>query len=286
MSKNYIQNLVGCFGYPVEENPSCIINNAAFEELGINWLYLTLEAAPEKLEDCLHALKTFNMKGCNFTIPHKINVLKHLDELSPEASIIGACNTMKHDNGKLIGTNTDGKGFVKALIDDAKIEIEGKRMLFLGAGGAARAMSVESALKGAAEITIASRTEAKGKELVDLINSRTNSKAELLLWDGEISIPSDIDILANATNVGMFPEVDNCPNIDYSSISSSLLVTDAVINPPKTKFLTNAESRGAKTLDGLGMLVYQAAIAIEFWTGQYPDCDVMKNAIMKEFNLG
>ena len=226
------------------------------------------------------------MKGCNFTIPHKINVLKHLDELSQEASIIGACNTMKHDNGRLIGTNTDGKGFVKALTDDANIDLTGKKMLFLGAGGAARAMAVESALKGAAEIIIASRTKEKGQKLVKLINSRTKSKAELLLWDGEISIPNETDILANATNVGMFPDINDCPNIDYSSISPSLLVTDAVINPPETKFLQKARACGANTLDGLGMLVYQAAIAIEFWTGQYPDCDVMKKAIMKEFNLG
>lgn len=285
MSKNYIESLVGCFGYPVEENPSCIINNAAFNSLGINWHYLTLEAPPEKLEDCLSALKTFNMKGCNFTIPHKINVLKYLDELSPEASIIGACNTLLNKDGKLIGNNTDGKGFVKALTDDAKVNLSGKNMLFLGAGGAARAMSVESALRGASRIIIASRTKDKGQELVNLINSRTKSKAELLLWDGEISIPAEVDILANATNVGMYPKTEECPNLNYSSISPLLLVTDAVINPPETRFLKKAKEAGAKTLDGLGMLVYQAAIAIEIWTGQYPDCAVMKKALEKEFGI-
>lgn len=285
MSKNYIESLVGCFGYPVEENPSCVINNAAFNSLGINWHYLTLEAHPEKLEDCLSALKTFNMKGCNFTIPHKINVLKYLDELSPEASIIGACNTLLHKDGKLIGNNTDGKGFVKALTDDAQVDLSGKKMLFLGAGGAARAMSVESALRGASEIIIASRNEDKGLELVELINNKTEANAELLLWDNKISIPSNIDILANATNVGMYPNIEDCPNIDYSGISKSLLVTDAVINPPQTKFLKMAKDAGAKTLDGLGMLVYQAAIAIEIWTGEYPDCDVMKRALMKEFGI-
>lgn len=286
MSKNYIENLVGCFGFPVEENPSCVINNAAFDALGINWHYLTLEAAPEKLDDCLSALKTFNMKGCNFTIPHKINVLKHLDELSPEASIIGACNTLLHKNGKLIGNNTDGKGFVKALAVDAKVDLKDKTMLFLGAGGAARAMSVESALNGAKKIYIASRTKPKGEELVQLINNRTKANAELILWNDEIKIPEDVDILANATNIGMFPNVDESPNINYSTISPSLLVTDAVINPPETKFLKLAKEAGAETLDGMGMLVYQAAIAIEIWTGKYPDCAIMKQALMKEFNLG
>ena len=285
MSKNYIESLVGCFGYPVEENPSCVINNAAFEQLGINWRYLTLEAKPEKLEDCLKALKTFNMKGCNFTIPHKINVLKHLDELSPEAEIIGACNTLLNKDGKLIGNNTDGKGFVKALSDDAEIDLKGKKMLFLGAGGAARAMAVESALNGAAEIIIASRTEGKGQELVDLLNKKTDCNAELLLWDGSVSIPSDTDILANATNVGMYPNVSEKPDIDYSTVRSGLLVTDAVINPPETAFLKSAEAKGARTLDGLGMLVYQAAIAIEIWTGRYPDCNVMKDALRKEFGI-
>lgn len=285
MSKNYIESLVGCFGYPVEENPSCVINNAAFEQLGINWRYLTLEAKPEKLEDCLKALQTFNMKGCNFTIPHKINVLKHLDELSPEAEIIGACNTLLNQNGKLIGNNTDGKGFVKALIDDAGIDLNGKKMLFLGAGGAARAMAVESALNGAAEIIIASRTESKGQELVELLNTKTKCKAELLLWDGPVSIPDSTDILANATNVGMYPNITDRPDIDYSTIRSGLLVTDAVINPPETAFLKSAATKGAKTLDGLGMLVYQAAIAIEIWTGRYPDCNVMKDALRKEFGI-
>ncbi|MCM8541217.1 MAG: shikimate dehydrogenase [Lentisphaeraceae bacterium] len=285
MSKSYIENLVGCLGYPIDENPSCIINNAAFEDLGINWRYLTLEAKPEKLEDCLSALKTLNMKGCNLTIPHKINVLKYLDVLSPEASIIGACNVLSNSNGKLVGNNTDGKGFVKALKDDANLNLEGKKMFFLGAGGAAKAMSVESALNGAAHISIASRTKSKGEELVELINSKTSATAELILWDSEIKIPNDIDVLANATNIGMFPNIQESPVIDYSTISPSLLVTDAVINPPETKFLKLAKGAGAKTLDGLGMLVYQAAIAIEIWTGKYPDCDIMKKALKQEFKL-
>ena len=286
MSKNYIESLVGCFGYPVEENPSCVINNTAFKELGINWHYLTLEAEPDKLEECLSALKTFNMKGCNFTIPHKINVLKYLDELSPEAAIIGACNTLLNDNGRLIGNNTDGKGFVKALTDDANVDLNGKNMLFLGAGGAARAMSVESALNGAAEITIAARNPKQGEELVGLINEKTNANAAFLLWDGEIQIPSEIDILANATNVGMYPNINDFPSINYTSISSNLLVTDAVINPPETTFLKKAKQAGAETLDGLGMLVYQAAIAIEIWTGMYPDCNAMKDALIQEFEVG
>lgn len=285
MSKNYIENLVGCIGFPIEENPSCVINNAAFADLGINWRYLTLEAKPEKLEDCLSALKTFNMRGCNFTIPHKINVLNFLDELSEEASIIGACNVLSNKAGKLIGNNTDGKGFVKSLTDDAGLDLKGKKMLFLGAGGAARAMSVESALSGAAHILIASRTKAKGAELVDLINNRTDAEAELILWDSDISIPAEIDILANATNVGMYPNIDDYPSVDYSTISSSMLVSDAVINPPETKFLKLAKEAGAKTLDGMGMLVYQAAIAIEIWTGKSPDCEIMKKALLEEFKL-
>ncbi|MCM8528784.1 MAG: shikimate dehydrogenase [Lentisphaeraceae bacterium] len=285
MSKNYIENLVGCIGFPIEENPSCVINNAAFADLGINWHYLTLEVKPDNLEESLSALKAFNMRGCNFTIPHKINVLNFLDELSEEASIIGACNVLSNRAGKLIGNNTDGKGFVKSLTNDAGLDLKGKKMLFLGAGGAARAMSVESALSGASHILIASRTKAKGAELVDLINNRTDAEAELILWDSDISIPAEIDILANATNVGMYPNIDDYPSVDYSTISSSMLVTDAVINPPETKFLKLAKEAGAKTLDGMGMLVYQAAIAIEIWTGKSPDCEIMKKALLEEFKL-
>ena len=277
--------MVGCFGYPVEENPSCVINNAAFEALGIQWRYLTLEAKPEKLADCIQALKTFNMRGCNFTIPHKVEVLNYLDELAPEVEIIGACNTLVHKDGKLIGNNTDGKGFLRSLTGDAGVDMKGKKMLFLGAGGAARAMTVESALQGASHITIAARTAAKGQVLVDLLNEKTDANAELLIWDGAISVPAGTDIVANATNVGMFPNVDDAPNIDYSSITSEMLACDAVMNPPDTAFLKNCRSQGAKTLDGLGMLVYQAAIGIELWTGQTPDCEVMKQALLKEYGL-
>ena len=285
MSKSYIEQLVGCFGFPVEENPSCVINNAAFEKLGIQWRYLTLEAPPEKLADCMKAIRAINMRGCNFTIPHKVEVLNYLDELAPEVEIIGACNTVIHRDGKLIGNNTDGKGFLRSLTDDAKVDMNGKRMLFLGAGGAARAMTVESALRGASHITVAARTAAKGQVLVDLINEKTQAQSELLVWDGSISVPDGTDIVANATNVGMFPNVDDAPDINYSSISSSMLCCDAVMNPPDTAFLKNCRAQGAETLDGLGMLVYQAAIGIELWTGQSPDCEVMKQALLREYGL-
>jgi shikimate dehydrogenase len=276
---SYLAELVGVFGYPVAENPTGIMQEAAFRACGLNWRYLTIEVRPEQLADAVRGLRAFNMRGINLTIPHKVAVIEHLDGLSPEAELMGAVNTVVREGQRLIGHNTDGKGFVRSVREDAGMDPAGKRVVFLGAGGAARAMAVEMALAGAAHITIVNRTPARGKTLVDLVQSRTSTPAALVPWQDPYAVPAEADILVNATSIGLFPLVDEKPAVAMESIHPDLLVCDVIPNPPHTAFLAAAEARGARTLDGLGMLVGQGAIAFKMWTGVEAPVDVMREAL-------
>jgi shikimate dehydrogenase len=281
--KNYKAELVGVFGYPVAENPTIIMQEAAFEATGLNWRYLTIEVLPEDLEDAIKGLRAMNMRGINLTIPHKVKVLKYLDEIAPDAALIGAVNTVRRQGKKLIGENTDGKGFLQSLKEDGRIDPANKQAVILGAGGAARAISVELALAGTKQITIVNRTTARGQELVKLLNEKTKAEANFVEWDSKFEIPPETDILVNATSIGLFPDIEAEPDIAYGDIGSDMIVCDVIPNPPATAFLKESKSRGAKTLDGLGMLVYQGAIGFTMWTGLEAPVDAMYQALKKEF---
>ncbi len=280
---NYLSELVGVFGYPVAENPTIVMQEAAFRAKGLNWRYLNIEVRPEQLADAIVGLRAFNMRGINLTIPHKVAVIPHLDELSPEADLMGAVNTVVARDGKLLGNNTDGKGFLYSVREDAGMDPVGKRLVFLGAGGAARAMAVELALAGAAHIIIVNRTAARGEALVQLLNEKTPVQAEYVLWQGDYPIPPETDILVNATSIGLFPDVEAMPKVDLNTLRPDLLVCDVIPNPPSTPLLRAAEARGSRTLDGLGMLVGQGAIGFEMWTGVQAPVDVMRQALEDVF---
>ncbi len=284
MSKNYRAELVGVFGSPVEENPTCVVEEAGFKELGLNFRYITVRVEPNELEDAMTGLKAFKMRGINLTIPHKVAVIKYLDELSPAASLIGAVNTVVNNSGVLFGENTDGKGFLKAL-KDAGTEVSGKKVVMLGAGGASRAIAVECALDGAAEMVIINRDMERGDELATLINEKTSTRASYIPWIGTADIPEGTDILINGTCVGLYPHVNDKPNINYSGITPDMTVSDVVFNPPDTPFLKEAEKRGAKTVNGLGMLVNQASVNFKLWTGEDAPWQVMYDALKAEFGL-
>ena len=284
MSKNYRAELVGVFGCPIDENPTVVIEEAGFEALGLNFRYLTIKVEPQDLAAAMAGLKAFNMRGINLTIPHKVEVLKYLDELSPAAEVIGAVNTVVNNNGKLFGENTDGKGFLKAL-KDAGVSPVGKKFVMLGAGGAARAVAAECAMDGAKEMVIINRDQKRGEELAALINEKTDCSAVYVPWTGTMDIPADTDILINATSVGLFPDVDAKPDINYETVTAEMVVSDVVINPPHTKFLQEAEKRGAKTVNGLGMLVNQAAVNFTLWTGEEAPWQVMYDAFKVEFGV-
>ncbi len=282
-SKSYKSELVGVFGYPVAENPTIVMIEAGFRAAGLDWRYLTLEVRPEDLAAAIAGLKAFNMRGINLTIPHKVEVLKYLDAVASDARLIGAVNTVYQKDGLSYGENTDGKGFLASLREEAGVDPEGKRVVVLGAGGAARAITVELALHGALDITVVNRDRTRGETLAGLLGEKTPVKARYSPWTKGIAIPADTDILVNATSIGLYPGVDDRPDIDYRSIGAGMVVCDVIPNPPRTLFLREAEKRGAKTLDGLGMLVNQGAIGFRIWTGLEAPVAEMKSALMAEF---
>lgn len=285
MQKTYRAELIAGFGDPIDENPTGVVEEKAFAALGLNYRYLLVNLKQGELEDAVKGIRAFHMKGANFTIPHKVNVIQYLDSLSEAAQIIGAVNTVVNDNGHLFGDNTDGKGYMCAL-QEHDISPEGKHVTILGAGGAARAISVECALAGAKKITIANIVREQGEELVRQIKERTNADAEFIFWgDSPFRVPEDTDIFSNATSVGLYPNVDQMPNVNYDTIRPEMVVTDVIFNDPNSLFLQQARKRGAKTIDGLSMLVNQAALNFTLWTGKEAPIALMKQALAHEFGL-
>lgn len=278
--------LVGVFGDPVDENPTGIMQEAAFAEAGLHWRYITMLVHAEDLENAIAGLRAMNFQGINLTIPHKNAVIGYIDAVAPDAALMGAVNTVRREGDRLIGENTDGKGFMHSLREDAGVDPAGKRVVVLGAGGAARAITVELALAETDHITVVNRTPERGQPLVDLLNDKTPVEADFVEWDHTYAIPSDVDLLINATSIGLYPNVDDAPDINYDTITDSMTVCDVIPNPPHTLFLKRAEAQGAETLDGLGMLVYQGAIGFEMWTGVEAPVDVMHEALAAVFENG
>ncbi len=275
--------LVGAFGDPIDENPTGLMMEPAFAAAGLNWRYQLLRVRGAELAAAVAGVRALNFRGFNLTIPHKVAVLRHLDAVAPDAELIGAVNTVRRVGDRLIGENTDGKGFLRAVREDTGADPVGKRVVFLGAGGAARAMAVEMALAGAAHITVVNRSTERGAELVSVLRKKTPAQAEFVSWQDAYAVPADADILVNATSIGLYPDVTALPAVDLATLRPGLLVCDVIPNPPRTEFLKAAAARGARTLDGLGMLVYQGAIAFKLWTGVEPDVAVMRRALEEAF---
>lgn len=280
---NLRHELVGAFGDPIDENPTGVMMEPAFAAAGLSWRYQLLHVRREDLAAAVAGVRALGFQGFNLTIPHKVAVLQHLDAVAEDAALIGAVNTVRREGDRLIGENTDGKGFLRSIREDAGTDPAGKTVVFLGAGGAARAMAVELALAGAIDITIVNRSPERGTELVKLLNGKTGAQAHYVPWMDAYRLAEGVDILVNATSIGLFPHVEETPAVVMESISPGMLVCDVIPNPPHTRFLKLAEARGAKTLNGLGMLVNQGAIAFSLWTGAQPDAALMRAALEKFF---
>jgi shikimate dehydrogenase len=281
--QNYLDHLVGVFGHPAAENPGVIIQEAAFRDLGLErWHFLTIDVEADKLGDAILGLKAMNFRGINCTIPHKIGVLKYIDKLAPSAKLIGAVNTIINDGGVLTGENTDGQGFMIAL-EGAGVEAEGKKVVVLGAGGAARAICVELALAGARHLTIVNipKDMALGEGLVKILKENTKVEVDYVPWVDKFKVPVGTDILVNATSIGLYPNVDDKPNIDYDTMTKDMYVQDVIPNPAFTPFLREADRRGVRWQSGMQMLINQAALNITMWTGLKPNKDVMLKALEK-----
>ncbi len=288
---NFKQELVGCFGYPVAENPTQAMIEPAFRDLGLDWRYLTLEVKPPDLAAAVEGARAFGFKGFNCTIPHKVSVIAHLDGLGESASLMGAVNCVVNRGGEFIGENTDGKGFVssfRALADPLA-----KSLVLFGAGGAARAIGVEMALAGVSRITLLNRNEARGRELEALFSGPLRDKVREVgrdleityhPWNGDFRVPEGSDIIVNATSIGLFPDTAARLPIDMESISQEMIVADVIPNPPATKFILEAREKGCLAIDGLAMLVAQGVIGIEYWTGLTPNPEVMRQGLEEVFS--
>lgn len=279
--QNYLDHLVGVFGQPVAENPGVVIQDAAFQALGLErWHFLTLDVDKDQLENAINGLKAFKMRGINCTIPHKIEVMKYLDEISESAKLIGAVNMIVNDNGRLFGENTDGKGFMMSLASNG-VDVKGKKVVVFGAGGAARAICVEMGLAGVADITIVNRAQDRhlGDALMEILRANTKTEVRYIDWDGPFTIPEGTDIVVNATSIGLYPNVDAMPNIDFDSIKPTMFVQDVIPNPTETAFIKEMRRRGIPCATGAGMLINQAALNIEMWTGLKPDKEIMYKAL-------
>lgn len=280
---NFLSVLTGSFATPAAENPTVAMIEAAYRHHDIDARYINCEVPPDALGDAVRGARAMGWVGFNCSIPHKVAVIPHLDGLAESATLIGAVNCVVRRDGRYIGENTDGQGFVGAL--RTVVDPAGRSLVVFGAGGAARAIAVEAALAGATRVTIVNRDRRRGAELVAILQERTPARAELVVWDRRYRVPEASDIVVNATSVGLFPDVDGRLDLDRDSLLPQMIVADVIPNPPRTPLIRDAESRGCTVLDGLGMLVNQGVISIRHWTGIDPDPVVMRRTIEGAFGI-
>lgn len=273
---------VGLIGWPVEHSLSPAMHNAAFEALGLGWQYELLPVPPGQLGAALAGLQADGFRGANVTVPHKSAVIAVLDEIDDAARVIGAVNTIRVRGKVRIGHNTDAAGFLRAL-REAGVEPAGRRALLLGAGGAARAVAYALAQAGCS-VAIRNRTARRAAELVH--DMQCLGLGAPVAWVpgeaalGELDL-ARFDLLVNATTAGMWPRIEDQPWPEALAIPSHWTVFDLVYNPLETRLLRQARQAGALSIDGLGMLVWQGALAFELWTGQEPPADLMRAAALQ-----
>ncbi|UKS30415.1 shikimate dehydrogenase [Paenibacillus sp. HWE-109] len=268
--------LYGVFGDPIRHSRSPIMLNRAFQEAGINAVYAAFHVRPDELGNAVRGIRALGYRGINVTIPHKVEVMSYLDEIDEGASIVGAVNTIVNEAGKLVGYNTDGIGYVRSLKEETGIVLSGKRVLLLGAGGAARGVAYALAKEGVACIYIANRTKERAIELAETISVYTKTVG--LGLDELGDIVDEVDFVLNTTSAGMHPHVDELP-MPVELLREHHLVSDLIYNPRITRFLREAEAKGARIHGGLGMFIYQGAFAFEYWTGTPAPVAAMRQVV-------
>lgn len=265
--------LTGLLGSPVAHSKSPLMHNEAFRLLRLDYVYLCFDVKEDNLKTAFEGLKKLNVAGFNCTMPDKTAICELLDDLSPAAKMIGAVNTVVNENGRYIGHNTDGIGYMQS-VKDAGFDIKGETITLLGAGGAASSIFVQAALDGVKKINLFSikdRFWEKAEKMVDMVNSNTDCDAKLIeLGNDDIlnEAISNSKILTNATSVGMAPNTDNCIVKDFSIFNENLIVSDVIYNPMETKLLKIAKEHGCPTFNGIYMLLYQGAEAFKLFTGK------------------
>jgi shikimate dehydrogenase len=272
--------IYGIFGHPVEHTFSPGMHNAAFRKLGLDACYVPFSVHPARLRDAVKAVLPLGLCGLNITVPHKEKVIALLDELSEEARLIGAVNTVEVREGRLIGHNTDGRGFIRSLRDGAGFDPRSKNVLIAGAGGAARAVGFCLALAKAERIVFHDVDTAKAARLARDIRKKTGVLADTVSSHGLAAAAREAGCLINATPLGL-KKSDPLP-LGRELLLPHHLVCDLVYNPPETGLLRAAKNRGALSLPGLGMLLFQGVIAFEIWTGEKAPVTIMKNALARQ----
>ncbi|MGM0298973.1 shikimate dehydrogenase [Enterococcus sp. AZ077] len=263
--------LTGFFAKPASHSLSPLMHNLAFSHWGIDAVYLAFEIDQTNLRQAVKSIRTLDMLGVNVSMPNKTAVLAYLDQLSPEAELIGAVNTIVHQEQRLIGYNTDGMGFVRS-VNETGHPIKNQKIVVLGAGGAAKAIVVQMALEGAQEITIYKRLNATFlplKEYFAKVSEKTGCPIRLHDYADESQLALDLsqaNLLINATDIGMGSKKDQLPIADVKLLHSQLAVFDLIYSPSETRLIQEAKKMGIKAYNGLGMLIHQGAIAFELWT--------------------
>jgi shikimate dehydrogenase len=272
--------LVGIIGNPLDRSLSPTIHNAAFDYLGLNWCYVPLPVEEGTLASAVEGIKVLRFAGVNVTMPFKTEVLGLLDEVAMFADSVGAVNTILVDKGKLIGYNTDGRGFYTALVRDRGYDVKGRKVLVLGAGGASRSVTVSLALAGCASIVIVNRSPERSKQLTEIIlKSAPDLDVECLSPDDNYDIVvAESDVIINATPLTTF---NGSLRVPVSLLNKNQLVCDLNYSLYQPPLLQEAEARGAQVMDGKGMLLYQAAAAFEIWTGLEAPVEVMRVALLR-----
>ncbi|RED65669.1 shikimate dehydrogenase [Cohnella lupini] len=272
--------LFGVIGDPIRHSKSPVMLNRAFGAIGINGAYAAFHVLPDQLEHAIAGIRALGFRGLNVTIPHKIEVMRFLDEISVGAQAAGAVNTIVNENGRLVGYNTDGIGYVRSLKEEAEPDLAGRTIVVLGAGGAARGILWALAQEKPAAILVANRTESKAAELAATFDSEF--RIQSIPWGDLEAACSTADVVINTTSVGMSPNIEALP-LDPAWLKPGSVVSDLIYNPLKTAFLEQAERLGCRIHGGLGMFIYQGAYAFEYWTGQSAPVDEMREAVLESF---
>lgn len=262
MNINSNTNTICLLGHPIKHSFSPTIHNYLFEKYSENNIYVCFDVKEDKLKDCVYGIKGLDIKGCNVTIPHKVNIIKYLDSIDDNAKLIGAVNTIKNKGGILKGYNTDGRGFVKSILDK-DYDIKNKKVMIIGAGGACRSIAIEMASQGVKSIEIRNRSLDRANEIIDSINKNFNTEANCSKDAIDSNCLMDIDILINTTPIGM--NSSQCPIDKNIKPHQSLIVCDIVYKPHETELLKWANNHQLKVVYGINMLINQGLLAYEIW---------------------
>jgi len=273
--------IYGIFGHPVKHSLSPDMHNSAFNTLGLNSVYVAFDIDPESIEEAARAIRVMGIRGINITIPHKQTIIPYLDEVSPDAKLTGAVNTVKNENGKLLGYNTDVGGFLRAIREDLDFSPEGNTLFLIGAGGAARAVLSAFCMNGGAVVYITDIIKDKALKLANQFKANfQNITIETVELDNQNLIEqkfNEADILVNASPAGM--NGVGSLDIPLTSLNKNAVVYDLVYKPPDTNLLKEAKQLGHKASGGLSMLLYQGAESFEIWTGENAPVEIMKKAL-------